>query len=233
MQGFRTILVAIVGPFVLWGAKKLLALGFSLTPDQEQTLQDWLVGGGMTVAMIVMRFLTSTPIFQKVISEFSTTGTPATTTTKSATSTTAKVLAATLFVGLLVSSYGLGGCTFLQKLTTPAAQPYITAAVDVAVTTAEQKGVTAAKINQLAKAALVAASSSSATLATVSAAVNAEFTKLKLPAGDIAAAQILEDALTVAIQAQIAGSAKAGTAIATFQAAATDVLNAVIAATGG
>ena len=45
----------------------------------------------------------------------------------------------------------------------------------------------------------------------------------------LAAAQILEDALSVAIQAQVGANPN----VATAQAAIADVLNAVVAATGG
>ena len=60
-------------------------------------------------------------------------------------------------------------------------------------------------------------------------ALGAQLAKLNLPAGDLVAAQILEDALAVAIQAQVGANPN----VATAQAAIADVLNAAIAATGG
>ena len=99
----------------------------------------------------------------------------------------------------------------------------------MAVATAEQKGITAAQINAIAHQALVADSGASATLAAVAGVVNSELAALKLPAGDLAAAQILEAALSVAIAEQIGSNAT----LANAQAATADVINAVIAATGG
>lgn len=118
------------------------------------------------------------------------------------------------------------GCAWFVK---PSSQPYIIAAVDVAVATAEQKGVSSTDINRIAKLALAADSGTAATLATVSSLVNAEIAKLKLPAGDLAAAQVLEIALTAAIQAKIGDNAD----VAQAQAAVATILTAVIAASGG
>lgn len=145
---------------------------------------------------------------------------------QAASSAPAKLMLAVLMLGALV---GLHGCATLSKLTSPSAAPYITAAVDVAVATAEAKGVPAAQINSVAKQALAADAGSAATLATVTTVVNAQLVKLKLPAGDLAAATILEDALTVAIQAQVGANPN----VATAQAVIADVLQSVIAATGG
>lgn len=145
--------------------------------------------------------------------------------------TTAKSLAplALVLLGAMIAMPGLSGCSVLSKLGMPAAQPYVTAAVDVAVATAEAKGIPAGQINSVCKVALAADSGTAATLATVAAAVNAELAKLNLPPGDLAAAQILEDALSVAIQAQVGANPN----VATAQAAIADVLHAAIAATGG
>ena len=139
----------------------------------------------------------------------------------------AKVLPLILAVLVVVGS--LSACATLGKLTTPAAQPYVTAAVDIAVAAAESKGVTATQINAICKTALAADSGTAATLATVAVVVNAQLAKLNLPAGDLVAAQILEDALSVAIQAQVGADPN----VATAQAAIADVLSAAIAATGG
>jgi hypothetical protein len=136
---------------------------------------------------------------------------------------------ALVLLGGMLAVSGLSGCSVVSKLTTPAAQPYITAAVDVAVATAESKGVPATQINAIAKKALAADQGTSATLAAVAAVVNVELVKLNLPAGDLAAAQILEDALSIAIQAQIGTNPN----VATAQAAIANVLNAAIEATGG
>lgn len=124
----------------------------------------------------------------------------------------------------------LHGCATLTKIEnaigSPAAQPYLIAAADVAVATAEAKGVSAAQITGIAQKALAADSGTAASLATIAAVANAQIAKLGLPAGDVAAAQILEAALTVAIQAQIGNNAS----IAQAQSAIAVVLNAIIAA---
>lgn len=124
----------------------------------------------------------------------------------------------------------LHGCASVTGwFNSPSAQPVIVAAVDVAVATAEQKGVSAVQINDIAKQALVANQSTSATLATVAAVVNQQLAKLNLPADDLAAAQILEIALAAEIQARIGTNAD----LAAAHAAVADVLNAVIEASGG
>ena len=133
-------------------------------------------------------------------------------------------------VTLLLALPFLHACSTLSGwFNSPQAQPVIVAAVDVAVATAEQKGVSATQINDIAKQALVADQSTSATLATVAAVVNAQLAKLNLPAGDLTAAQILEVALAAEIQARIGTNAN----LAAARAAVADVLNAVIEATGG
>lgn len=139
----------------------------------------------------------------------------------------APVLLAVLVLPLLLT---LNGCATVSAwFSSPSAQPVIIAAVDVAVATAEQKGVTAVQINDVAKQALVANQSTTATLATVAAVVNQQIAKLNLPAGDLAAVQILEVALAAEIQSRIGTNAD----LAAARAAVADVLNAVIEATGG
>lgn len=131
---------------------------------------------------------------------------------------------------LCVLAVSLSGCqTVSAWFGSPNSAPIITAAVDVAVATAEQKGIQAAQINSIAKQALAADSGVSATLATVASVVNAQLAKLNLPAGDLAAANILEVAIGAAIQAKVGDNAS----VAQAQAAVAQVLNAVIAATGG
>ena len=95
--------------------------------------------------------------------------------------------------------------------------------------TAEAKGISAAQINSIAKQALAADSGATATLAELAALVNAQLAKLTLPAADIQAAAIVEGALGAAIDAQVGQNPTA----AATQAAAADVLQAIVAATGG
>jgi hypothetical protein len=130
-----------------------------------------------------------------------------------------------LLAVLMIPVVLLSGC-FLTK---PSAQPYIQAAVLIAVGTAEAKGISAVEINAIAKAALAADTGASATLTTIAGLINAQIAKLGLPAADLAAANILEAALAAAIEAKINGS----TTLAQTQAAIADVLNYVIADTGG
>jgi len=137
--------------------------------------------------------------------------------------------AAALLVGVL-SAGTLHGCA-----TPPAgaslaqAAPFVEAAVDVAVATAESKGLQPAQINAIAKLALAADEGSTASLSAIAVVVNAELSKLALPPGDVAAALILEDALRVAITARLANDPSA----AQVQAAAALVIQDVINATGG
>jgi hypothetical protein len=113
--------------------------------------------------------------------------------------------------------------------TDPAAPVVVTISVDVAVAAAEQNGVKASDINRIAQIALAADQGTTATLAAVSAAVNAEITKLNLPPLDLAAANALEALVSAAVQQKLAGNAD----LASAQAAVSQVLTAVIAATGG
>jgi uncharacterized protein YceK len=134
-----------------------------------------------------------------------------------------------LMMAIMLAGSVLSGCSTLSKLTGPSAQPYVTAAVDIAVATAESKGVPAAQINAIAKQALAADQGTAASLVAVAAVVNAQLAKLNLPPGDLAAAQILEAALGAQIQVQI----DKNPGVATAQAAIAQVLQSVIAATGG
>jgi len=131
---------------------------------------------------------------------------------------------------VFAAAVSLCGCATLSAIfTNPSSAPYITAAVDIAVATAEAKGVNATDINRIAKAALAADTGVTGTLSAISGLINGAIAKLKLPAGDQAAADILEIALSAAIQAKIGTNST----VAQAQAAISDVLNAVIAASGG
>jgi hypothetical protein len=103
------------------------------------------------------------------------------------------------------------------------------AAVDIAVATAESKGVTAATINRVAKAALAADAGTPATIGAVSTAVNGAIAKANLPAGDTLAINLIEAALSEAITAKIG----ANPSVTALQTDVASVLNLVISATGG
>jgi uncharacterized protein YceK len=131
---------------------------------------------------------------------------------------------------LAIPLVALAGCASVSSFfSSPTAAPIIVASVDIAVATAEQKGITAAQINTVAKAALAADTGVNGTLAAVSALVDADVAKLNIPAGDKAAADILIAALSGAVSAKVGTS----TSLAAAQADAATVLQAVIAATGG
>lgn len=136
---------------------------------------------------------------------------------------------ATGLIAISILAVSMGACSLLTKLTSPAAAPVVDAAVLVAVATAEAKGVTAAQINSVAKQALAADTGVTGTLAAVSTLVNVQIAKLSLPAADMAAIQIVEVALEAEITAKIGANAN----LATAQAAVAEVLNDVIAVTGG
>lgn len=130
----------------------------------------------------------------------------------------------------LLGSSGLTACsTITSTLSKPSSAPYILAAVDVAVATAESKGITAAQINSIARQAYVADQNAGASLAAISAVVTAQVAKLNLPAGDQAAIDIVLAALSASIQTQL----QANPTVAQVQVAAAVVINDVIAATGG
>jgi hypothetical protein len=215
LVGFRTFLVAIMGSFVVPLATKH---GLTLTPDQ----QTWLVSGGMALLMVAMRLVTKTPAGQATPSS------PAASPQAGFARLGLLIPLALLALAFIVAG---SGCATVAKvdaaITSPAAQPYIEAAVDAAVATAEVKGVTALQINNAAKAALAADKGVAVSLATISGSVNTQLAKLKLPQKDQAAVAILEVAIDAAIDAKIG----ANPTIAKSQAAVADVLQALITAT--
>lgn len=158
-----------------------------------------------------------------------------------ATAAIAKVPPAAVLALLMVFGVttGMSACTTAQNaevqavVTSPAAQVLVTAAVDAAIATAESKGITAAQINSVAKVALTAAGSTGATVGTVTAVANAKLATLNLPAGDLAAAQLLESLIGAEIQARLAADPTATANVASASTDVSFVLNAVIGATGG
>lgn len=138
-------------------------------------------------------------------------------------------MAAVLITGLLTGTM-LSGCASVESvLTKPSSAPYVQAAVDVAVATAESKGITAAQINTIAHEALTADQGVGATLQAVSGVVQAQVARLNLPPADQAAIDIVLAALSASIQTQL----QANPTVAQVQTAAAVVINDVIAATGG
>lgn len=138
--------------------------------------------------------------------------------------------AAALLLMVALGAAGLHGCTQVSAfLGSPTGATVVTDAVNIAVVTAEIKGITAAQINAVAKQALAADSGAAGTLATVAGIVEGELATLKLPAADQAVADVLVSALSAAIQAKVGANAT----LAAAQADAAVVLQAVITATGG
>jgi hypothetical protein len=121
-------------------------------------------------------------------------------------------------------------CSTLSKLTTPAAQPFVQAAVDVAVATAIQKGIPAAQIKSIAQQVLAADSGTTVALGAVQALVLQKIAALKLPPADAVAAQLLVATLNGIIQVQLSG-ATAQKITAETQVAIADLFNDVIVAT--
>lgn len=122
-----------------------------------------------------------------------------------------------------------GALTDCATLNAPSAQAYVQAAVDIAVGSAELKGITAAQINKVCKIVLAADTGVTTTLATLTQLLNAQVLKLNLPAADMLAATILEVALDAAIQAKLQGNST----VAQAQATIAEVMQYAIAASGG
>ena len=142
--------------------------------------------------------------------------------------TIAKLHVLTMIAAVFVAVSVLSGCASLSaKVAAPSSQPYVTDAANTAVLIAESQGITAAQINAVATKALAADSGTTATLATVSAVINAQLAKLSLSPIEALAVSALESGLTAGINAQLANNAT----VAQAQAAIADVLNAVIKAT--
>ncbi len=130
---------------------------------------------------------------------------------------------------VILVAVSMTGCAAISNwFGSPSSAPYIQAAVDIAIATAEAKGISATQINTIAKAALAADSGTTTTLAAVAGLVDSQISKLHLPPGDQAAADILVTAISAAISAKVGTN----TSVANAQAAAAVVLNDVIAATG-
>ncbi|HEY6927440.1 MAG TPA: hypothetical protein VI653_28455 [Steroidobacteraceae bacterium] len=148
------------------------------------------------------------------------------------TSVAKSFLPLAFLIGMLMAAtslVGLSGCAQLSKLGTPAAQPYVSDAVDAAVLGAEIAGVPAAEINRISKLALAADQGAAATVATVAGVINDELAKLKLTDPELTSVHVLEGKLAAALQAQIDKNPNAATA----QAVVADMLNEAIKITGG
>lgn len=140
--------------------------------------------------------------------------------------------AAKLFVGAIAAGllFGLHGCASVQSfLGSPTGQTVVIAGVEVAVTTAEQKGVTAAQINAVAKAVLAADTGLTATVTALTATVNSAAQKAGVPPADIVAFQVLETAFDAYLIAKYGSNST----VANVQADVATFANAVIADTGG
>lgn len=148
-------------------------------------------------------------------------------------------LGTVLIAGLLAAGI-LGGCTTLGNFATPAANPLVQVAADVAVAQAVGTGADAharaQKIASIANAALAIDTGNSTTLVAVESAVTAQIAKLSLPPADALAAQVLVQTLGGIVTQQLtagggAVTTPAGTAKTSTTVAIALVLNDVIAAT--
>jgi hypothetical protein len=133
----------------------------------------------------------------------------------------------------------IGACTTLGNLATPAANPLIQVAVDVAV--AQVVGAPgpaahakAQQIASIASTALAVDQGSSVAIGAIQAAVNAQIVKLNLPPADLLAAQVLVQTIDAIIQQKLVGGSAtgpAGTVTAASTVAIAQILQDVIAAT--
>jgi len=134
-------------------------------------------------------------------------------------------LLASLVMVLMITA-----CASVQSfLGSPTGQTVVVAGVQVAVTTAEQRGVTAAQINSVAKAVLAADSGLTVSLTTLTATVNSAAQKAGVPPGDIVAFQVLE----TAFDAYLVAKYGTNSTVTNVQADIATFANAVIADTGG
>ena len=208
----KTFIYSFIGTIMVpWISSKF---GFQITSDQTTTLQT-LAMGGLVSAGAALSHLTHVK------------AAAATSTTKISAHWMATVIAIVLAVGVLSV---LSACAAVSSFFgSPTGNAVVTAAVDVAVATAEQKGVTAAQINGVAKIALAADTGATATASAISGVLNTQLAKLNLPAGDMAAVQVLEIAFSAALVAKIGSN----TTVAAAQADIATLLNQVVADTGG
>lgn len=131
---------------------------------------------------------------------------------------------------MIFLAYALLGCASTQaKLDTPIGQAAVAAGVQVAVTTAEQHGVSAVQINSVAKAVLADTQGVSSTLAGLTQILDQELVKLKVPSGDVQAFQGLEIAFDVYLAAKYGSNPT----IAQVQSDLASWLNLAILDTGG
>jgi hypothetical protein len=133
-------------------------------------------------------------------------------------------------VSVLAIALGLAGCASLEAgVNSPVGQAAVTAGVQVAVTTAEQHGVSAVQINSVSKAILADTQGVSSTLSGLTQVLDRELVKLKVPQADIQAFQGLEIAFDVYLSAKYG----ANPTIAEVQQDLGAWLNLAIADTGG
>lgn len=135
----------------------------------------------------------------------------------------------TVLITLVLAS-ALVACASTQTaLDSPLGQAAVGAGVQVAVTTAEQHGVSAGQINSVAKAVLADTQGVQTSLAALNGVINVELVKLKIPSGDIQAFQILESAFDVWLAVKYGNNPT----IAQVQGDLAQWLNLAIADTGG
>lgn len=134
------------------------------------------------------------------------------------------------FLIFAIALCSLNGCATLASIVTPAAAPFVQAAVDVAVATAVQKGVPAAQIKSIAAQVLAADTGTQVALIAVEEIINGKLVALNLPAADLAAGEILTATLTGVIQLELSGTAASAVTSQT-QVAVSQLMNDVIIAT--
>lgn len=131
----------------------------------------------------------------------------------------------------------LAACSTLSNLTTPAANPLVQVAVDVAVAQVVGTGAAAhakaVKISSIASQALALDTGSSVAITAIEASVTAQIAKLNLPPADALAANVLVQTVEALITQKLSSGStttSAGTVTSTTNVAIALVLNDVIQA---
>jgi hypothetical protein len=222
-----TVLVTSI--FAPWIAKH----GFALTPDQTQGLTVFLIGAPTAVAhwfeTRIKQKKAATVTAAAVTYAADTGSTKPDPAVPAPPSTTAKMIPLLIVAGAVLATGGLTGCATAGKFITPTVVTIEQGVADVAVATAVSKGIPALQIKTIAQQ-LLALDNGTTALSAIEAVVTQKLIAMKLPPGDLAAAQLLTQSLTAAVTAKLSTST-AGSVNANTQVAIADVLNAVITAT--
>ena len=215
--------ITLVSTLVSLAASAAAAKGFALTPDQTAYLTSAIVGVTATAAHWLGGLFHANRALPPP--------------TAGSVRSPSIVGALALLIGLLmVSAAGLTGCAEISKLSTPAAQPFVQVAVDLAVARAVGTDPTtqqaqALKIKTIAQEVLAIDTGSSVPLSALEATVTAKIATLHLQPADAQAAQILVVTLGALVQQQIGSATTGGAVTPDTKVAVAQICNFVITAT--